>query len=546
MIGYTLYKNGNVHTMDEALPRADAFVTSQGSFAFVGTEAGARAFVNGRGCLDKEVNMAGHLVLPGFNDSHLHLLHYTKGIKNVSLVGVKSLGELKLRMRGALARREPGDKSWLEGEGWNHDYFEDEKRFPNYRDLDEVSSEVPIIVMRACFHVGVLNSAAMKLLGINRETAPSLGSLVGLFEDGGPDGVLKESMLDRVKEQLSVLTPETLKSMLAVAQERALEQGITSVQSDDVHYMPNSDYSALFHLYREMERDGTLRVRISEQCLLEEPPLLEKFFAEGYNAGWGSDKFSVGCIKMLADGSLGARTAALRHPYADYPPTSGLTLFSQEELDALVMTAHKNGCPTAIHAIGDCALEMALNAIERAQMAVPLPVRHGIVHCQITDKAQLERLAELKVMALVQPIFIDYDMNIVGERVGAELAGTSYAWRTMVELGVHVSFGTDCPVEAFDTMPNIYTAVSRKNITGDRRAYLPEQAMTMEQAIRAYTAESAYATSEENKKGTISAGKFADFIILDRDLFSLESEEEILNTRVLETYVGGRLEYKRP
>lgn len=308
-MGYTLYKNGNVHTMDETSPLADAFVVGGERFAFVGTEAGARAFADGRGGFDKEIDLAGRLVLPGFNDSHLHLLHYAKGIKNVSLVGVKSMGELKSRMREALLRREIGDKSWLEGEGWNHDYFEDEKRFSDYRDLDEVSSEVPIIVMRACFHVGVLNSAAMKLLGINRETAPSYGTLIGLFKNGEPDGVLKESMLDTVKTQISAPPPETLKSMLALAQERALEQGITSVQSDDVHYMPNADYAALFRLYREMEQDGTLRVRISEQCLLEKLPLLEKFFAEGYNAGYGSDKFRVGCIKMLADGSLGARGA---------------------------------------------------------------------------------------------------------------------------------------------------------------------------------------------------------------------------------------------
>lgn len=209
------------------------------------------------------------------------------------------------------------------------------------------------------------------------------------------------------------------------------------------------------------------------------------------------------------------------------------------------MTAHKNSCPTAIHAIGDRALEMALDAIERAQRAVPRQVRHGIVHCQITDRTQLERLAELKVMTLVQPIFIDYDMNIVEGRAGAGLAKTSYAWRTMAELGVHTSFGTDCPVESFNTMPNIYTAVTRKNITGDRGTYLPEQAMSVEQAVRAYTAEGAYATNEEDKKGTVAADKLADFIVLDRDLFSLKSEEDILTTRVLETYVGGRQEYRR-
>lgn len=545
MTAYTLYKNGNIRTMDEAMPKADSIVVSGGRLAYVGTESGAREFIEGKGGFSREVDFKGKLVLPGFNDSHLHLVHFAKGIANVSLVGVKSLAELKSRMRDALANRRPGDNGWLVGEGWNHDYFEDEKRFPNHRDLDEISGEVPIIVMRACFHVGTLNSAAMKILGINRESSASYGELLGVFENGEPDGVLKEGLLDIIKAEVAPPPPETIKELLAAAQEMALEQGITSVQSDDVQYMPKFDHALLFNILKEMEEAGALRLRISEQCRLETVPLLEDFFAAGYGEGWGTDKYRVGCIKLIADGSLGARTAALREPYADAPSENGLIIFSQEELDELVMTAHSHGCPTAVHAIGDRALDMALNSIEKAQKSMPLPLRHGIVHCQITDARQLERIAELNVQVLAQPIFIDYDMNIVEPRVGAGLAATSYAWRSMADMGIHVSFGSDCPVESFNTMPNIYSAVTRKNITGDRRAYLPEQSMDMERAIRSYTAEGAYATNEENKKGTITAGKLADFIVLDRDLFNLGDEEEILRTKVLETYVGGKLEYAR-
>lgn len=545
MTAYTLYKNGNIRTMDESMPKADSVVVSGDRFAYVGTESGARDFIEGKGGFDKETDLDGKLVLPGFNDSHMHLVHFAKSIANVSLVGTKSLAELKSRLKEALRNRKAGSAEWLVGEGWNHDYFEDEKRFPNYKDLDEVSDEVPIIVMRACFHVGTLNSAAMKILGINRESAPSYGELVGLFENGEPDGVLKESLLDKIKSEISPPSPETIKELLGAAQERALEQGITSVQSDDVHYMPNADYALLFRIFREMEETGTLRLRISEQCLLQEVPVLEGFFADGYHEGWGTDKYRVGCLKLLSDGSLGARTAALKEPYADDRSVSGLALFTQEELDALVMTAHRHGCPTAVHAIGNRALEMALDAVEKAQKSIPSPLRHGIVHCQITDERQLERLAELNAQVFAQPIFIDYDMNIVEQRVGPELAGTSYAWRSMADKGIHVSFGSDCPVESFNTMPNIYTAVTRRNITGDGRVYLPEQAMSMEQAIKSYTAEGAYATNEEGKKGTITVGKLADFIVLDKDLFNLPDEGEILRTKVLETYVGGKLEYSR-
>lgn len=222
-------------------------------------------------------------------------------------------------------------------------------------------------------------------------------------------------------------------------------------------------------------------------------------------------------------------------------------LFTQEELDEMVLLSHENKCPVAIHGIGDRAIEMALNSIEKAKKTYPdIKLRHGIVHCQITDEELLNRFKELEVMALVQPIFIDYDMNIVSDRVGEELSKTSYAWKTMKDKGINVSFGTDAPVEPFDTMPNIYSAVTRKNITGDEeKTYLEKEKMSMEDAIYAYTYESAYASGEEEIKGTISPGKLADFIVLDRDLFNLENDKEILDTKVLETYVGGQLVFKR-
>jgi len=170
--------------MDHDMPKADSVVVGDGRFAYVGTENGARAFAHEKGGFDKEVDLGGRLLLPGFNDSHLHLLHFAKGMANVNLVGVKSMAELKARMKKALAGRKTGDNEWLVGEGWNHDYFEDEKRFPNYRDLDEISDNVPIMVMRACFHIGALNSAALKIIGINKETAPSFGELIGVLENG--------------------------------------------------------------------------------------------------------------------------------------------------------------------------------------------------------------------------------------------------------------------------------------------------------------------------------------------------------------------------
>lgn len=542
----TLYKNGNVHTMEDVNSTAKAFVVDGNKFVYVGNENGAREYLRTDNLSFTEVDLGERLVLPGFNDSHIHFVHYAKSMRCVNLVGTKSLGEIRERLKARLQERDVSDESWLEGEGWNHDYFNDEKRFPNKFDLDDITGDVPTIIMRACFHIGVLNSAAMKIVNLTKETAPQYGNLVEILPDGEPNGVIKENLLEIVKSNISTLNLDILKNIVYDAQEGSFAQGLTSVQSDDIGYMPDNDYNMLFKSFRELDEEGKLNIRIGEQCLIQKVPEIQKFFDNGYKFGYGNEKYRVNCIKLLCDGSLGARTAALRNPYSDDSSTDGIVLFTQDELNEIVLLSNKNNIPVAIHGIGDRAIEMALDAIEYAVEKDPgHHPRHGIVHCQITDENLLNRFKKLNVLALVQPIFIDYDMNIVRNRVGDELAETSYAWQTMLNKGIHVSFGTDCPVESLDTMPNIYTAVTRKNINGnEKKTYLENEKMSMYDALRAYTLEGAYASGEEKIKGTIAKGKLADFILLDKDLFNLKNDEEILSTRVVETYVDGKKVYE--
>lgn len=542
----TLYKNGNVHTMEDVNSTAKAFVVDGNKFVYVGNENGAREYLRTDNLSFTEVDLGERLVLPGFNDSHIHFVHYAKSMRCVNLVGTKSLGEIRERLKARLQERDVSDESWLEGEGWNHDYFNDEKRFPNKFDLDDITGDVPTIIMRACFHIGVLNSAAMKIVNLTKETAPQYGNLVEILPDGEPNGVIKENLLEIVKSNISTLNLDILKNIVYDAQEGAFAQGLTSVQSDDIGYMPDNDYNMLFKSFRELDEEGKLNIRIGEQCLIQKVPEIQKFFDNGYKFGYGNEKYRVNCIKLLCDGSLGARTAALRNPYSDDSSTDGIVLFTQDELNEIVLLSNKNNIPVAIHGIGDRAIEMALDAIEYAVEKDPgHHPRHGIVHCQITDENLLNRFKKLNVLALVQPIFIDYDMNIVRNRVGDELAETSYAWQTMLNKGIHVSFGTDCPVESLDTMPNIYTAVTRKNINGnEKKTYLENEKMSMYDALRAYTLEGAYASGEDKIKGTIAKGKLADFILLDKDLFNLKNDEEILSTRVVETYVDGKKVYE--
>jgi len=532
--------------MEDVNSTAEAFVVDGNKFVYVGNENGAREYLRTDNLSFTEVDLGERLVLPGFNDSHIHFVHYAKSMRCVNLVGTKSLGEIRERLKARLQERDVSDESWLEGEGWNHDYFNDEKRFPNKFDLDDITGDVPTIIMRACFHIGVLNSAAMKIVNLTKETAPQYGNLVEILPDGEPNGVIKENLLEIVKSNISTLNLDILKNIVYDAQEGAFAQGLTSVQSDDIGYMPDNDYNMLFKSFRELDEEGKLNIRIGEQCLIQKVPEIQKFFDNGYKFGYGNEKYRVNCIKLLCDGSLGARTAALRNPYSDDSSTDGIVLFTQDELNEIVLLSNKNNIPVAIHGIGDRAIEMALDAIEYAVEKDPgHHPRHGIVHCQITDENLLNRFKKLNVLALVQPIFIDYDMNIVRNRVGDELAETSYAWQTMLNKGIHVSFGTDCPVESLDTMPNIYTAVTRKNINGnEKKTYLENEKMSMYDALSAYTLEGAYASGEEKIKGTIAKGKLADFILLDKDLFNLKNDEEILSTRVVETYVDGKKVYE--
>lgn len=288
----TLIYNGDIRTMDRRQPRAQAALIENGRFAFVGSLRAARAELTRRGESAREIDLEGRLTLPGFNDSHMHFLHFAKGLMSVDLSGTQSIAEIQERMKAGLEQGLAPEGTWLEGEGWNQDYFtQGEKRFPNRADLDAVCPDKPMMIMRACFHIGALNSAALQALHITRETVADYGGLAGVGPDGEPDGIIKESLLDDTKAQISSLNLETMKRLILAAQQKALAQGITSIQSDDVGYTPQADYNLLFEAFAQLEAEGKLCIRLSEQCLLQKPELIEEFWtpdtANGAPAGSG-------------------------------------------------------------------------------------------------------------------------------------------------------------------------------------------------------------------------------------------------------------------
>lgn len=541
---YKLIKNAKILTMDKQKPYAQAALVANEYFAYVGSEKGAREFLAERDLTAQEWDAKGHTVLPGFNDAHLHLLHCLKAKDSVDLFSCQSFKELMATMNEAYENHNKDSGSWLIGEGWNQDYFSDEKRFPLGKDLDKISRDIPIVIMRACFHIGVLNSKAMELIGITKEKASDHYGYIDVDEKKNPTGVIREYVLDNIKAKLPSPSVEDLVEKLIDFQEDLFEQGITSVQSDDVKYLAGENYPRFCYLMREAGEKKRLKLRYSLQLLVDNKEDIEQFFALGFDKDFGNRRFKISSIKILTDGSLGARTAYLRKPYSDDPSTRGIALYKQNELNHMVYSCHKENMPVALHAIGDGAIEQCLEAISYAQEQLPhLHPRHGLVHAQITDKDLLRRIKKLKIGLYIQPIFLHYDMHMVKSRVGGALAQSSYAWKTCRDMGIPCAYSTDAPVEPFKTMPNLYCAVTRRDLQA-RGPFLPEEKVSVEEALEAYTLLGAYMTAEEEDKGKIKEGYLADFIILDRSITEVE-KKEILATRVMKTFLGGQVVYKR-
>ncbi|MCR4805109.1 MAG: amidohydrolase [Clostridia bacterium] len=540
-----LIRNAKIATMDNEKPRAAAAVVTGKYFAFVGSEEEAAAYAKAHndGCVE-ELDCGGQLLLPGFNDSHMHFLHYVKTRIHVDLVGCTSLKEVVDRMKKAWETFDTKDGLWFVGEGWNQDYFTDEKRFLNKDDLDAITPDWPIMIQRTCGHVGVLNSKGIEMFDMSSGEGLKYKEYAEVGPDGKLNGVIKENLFDYMKTTLPAPSLEKLMDLMEEHQYDCFEKGVTSVQSDEGNYCPGGHYYELQQLMRQRAEQGSFKLRLASQMLYFNAENLKKAFAEGYDTSFGNDHVKISCTKLLSDGSLGARTALMRKPYYDDPSTKGLGLWTQEGLNEMVEISQRQNVPVAVHAIGDGAIEMVINAVEAAQKKYPhLHPRHTVVHSQVTDRAMLERMKALGISVMVQPIFIDYDMHVIYDRVGKELAESSYVWKWYKDMGIHMSFGTDCPVESFEPVQGIYCAVTRLDKKGEG-PYLPEQALSVEDAIYAYTAESAWNSMDEDKKGKIKAGMLADFITMDRDLYEIDPKD-IINAKVTRTYIDGEKVYER-
>jgi predicted amidohydrolase YtcJ len=527
----SIYVNGTIYPGGDStaiLKQPTAFAVNAGRVTALGTDAEIR---KNAGPNTKIVDLGGHFVMPGFNDAHAHLASGGFEKLNVNLIGAKSIAEMQSRIAERVKTASPGE--WIIGRGWDHTMWP-EKTLPTRGDLDKVTGDHPAIFGRVDGHIAVANSAALKAAGITKQTQNPSGSAIDHNSSGEPTGIVREDgAMSLVYSKVPAPSAEQRRRAMELALQDAAKSGITSAQD-------NSDWEDYLVL-EQLEREGKLTARIYEWLPFNQSVENLKKMRAHHPAD--DPMLHSGMLKGYMDGSLGSRTAALLAPYSDDPKNSGLPRYTQDQLNQMVKERVAAGFQIGFHAIGDRGTEMALNAFEQAvPTGQPNNIRFRIEHDQVVTREQVPRYKKIGVIASVQPNHLLTDMNWAEERIGKERAKASYPWADFLNAGVPLAFGTDYPVEPIAPFRGLYAAVTRRNEAGTAE-FFPEQKLTIDQAIAAYTTGSAYAEFAEKEKGTLAPGMLADFVVLDRDI-TANPPAEILKTKVLRTVVGGKTIYE--
>jgi len=531
----TIFVNGDIYT--QATPaRAQAIAVSQGKIVSVGTNEEILKLKQEN---TQVVDLGGHFVMPGFNDAHVHLAVAGNRQFDVDFTGSKTLQEMQHRIGLRVNQAAAGE--WIQGSGWDHTLWPGQT-LPTRQDIDVMTDGHPAIFVRVDGHIAVANTVALKAAGITAQTPAPKGGKIDHDVHGEPTGILREDALGLVMAKAPPPTPEQRRHAAELVLAAAAQWGITSAQD-------NFAWEE-FLVYEDLEREGKLTLRISQWLRFNDSvDVLQQHRA---NHSADDRMLHTGMLKGYIDGSLGSRTAALLEPYSDDPGNSGLPQYDQTELNKLASDRLAAGFQLGFHAIGDRAAQMALDAFAEAtsnpnahaspEAQSPRDFRLRIEHDQVIAPDQFAQFRKLGVVASVQPCHLLTDMNWAVDRIGPERARSSYPWKKFLDNGVPLAFGTDYPFEPINPFRGIYAAVTRTNEAGTKD-YYPEQKLTIEQALAAYTTGSAYAQFAENEKGTLASGMLADFVVLDRDL-TKAAPADILKTQVLRTVVGGKTVYE--
>ena len=532
--------NGVIYPMSSP-GRARALYAKNGIIKAIGSDKEILSLCDSKTTV---LDIKGKYMMPGMTDTHNHLLATGRSLETLSLSDTASLEEMINKSRKFLSESPIEEGQWFFARGWDQNHLA-EKRFPNRQDLDRINQKIPLFFERSCGHIASLNSKALEMLRIGKGFKIS-GGVVSSDENGEPTGVVSEAAVNWVRMNIPESSDETLIRWYKRATDEMVKMGITSVQTDDLGIVGNTD--RIFRLYQQMESEDLMPLRIAEQWNLRDETELITFIECGYHERQSIGYFDSGPLKIHVDGTLGAKTAALREEYSDEPGNRGIYARSQGELDRLTAIAEEAGMQVAYYAIGDGAIDRCLNAVESAKRLSSeegSKISHRIVHCQVGANDIYKRMAELKVMADIQPAFVTSDWPIVMSRLGAERARWSYAWKTLIQYGITVGAGSDSPTEPLNPLLGIRAAILRKDLSDQpEHGWLPSERLDRVEAFSMYTKGGAVVCGEGDFRGTLEIGKAADVIAFMDNPFEVE-EDEIQNLSIGLTVVDGKIRYIR-
>ena len=525
-----LFINGEIYSMKKEGEKFQSLGVKDGKITFLGTDEEAKNVTS------KElIDLKGKMMIPGMADAHLHLYAYCQNLTFVDLSKVHNINEMINLMKEKVKNVKKGD--WVKGVNFDQSKWK-ENRFPTLEEMDSISKDNPVIIKRCCLHAVVANSKALKIAGIGKNYQAGSGGIVELDKDSMPNGILREQSTkvfdDILPDPLKDI--EVQKKIMQDVLNDMSSKGITTIHTYAAKIW---QYNEDINIYKNFEKEGKLPLRVTV-CIDElfEPEILTK---EKLNNPYR--KVQLGAYKIFSDGSMGSRSAALKKPYSDDPQNSGFMLFTQEELNNKILTGYEHGLQPAIHAIGDRALDMTLAAIEYTLKTTKekgmtdeeqknrLPFR--IIHVQMIDDDLLKRMKKLPLVLDIQPIFLCTDLHWIEDRIGKERL------KAMEKAGLIQTGGSDCPVETYEPLKGIYAAVTRQDMEGyPTEGFLPEERLSVYEALCMYTKNVPYATGQESVLGTLEIGKFADLTVLEKNLFKID-KKEIKDIKVEQTYVAG-------
>ena len=532
MLADQLLVNGRITTLDADCPRASALAIAGERVLAVGPSTADGTSASGCRLRDllapggTVLDLGGRCVLPGLADSHVHFTSYALSRRALDLARAATLSEVLALV--AERARETGPGEWIVGLRWDQERWPG-RRFPTAADLDGVAPDHPVMLRAKSGHALVANSLALHLAGVTAETVDPPGGRIGRDSEGCPDGMLfEDSAMSLVADLVPPPGPEETDDALRQAFPSAWRVGLTAIH--------DMDGLSAFTAYRQLHVRRELGLRVIKV-------LPADALEVALRAGPGDDWLRVGGIKVFADGALGPRTAAMLAPYAGEPENVGVVTTDGNALRVLARRAAAGGLPLAVHAIGDRANRIVLDALTGVGEVGAGGLRHRIEHVQLLHPDDVGRLAALGVTASMQPVHATQDCEMA-DRYWGDRCATGYAWRSLLEAGTVLAFGSDCPVEDLNPFVGIHAAVTRRRADGfpGPEGWYPQQRLTVEQALRAYTLGAAYAAGLEDRLGSLTPGKLADLVVLDRDIFACDPMA-IAETRVVATMIGGRFVY---